>query len=96
MLRPNRKDLATRMSISLPESLAVNLDRMVFERGFESRSQVVAEMIHEHLTRHQQDLGNTVMAGTINLIYDRLSQDCGFTAQVFARMYCEFTCATRK
>lgn len=77
MLRPQRKDLATRMSISLPESLALDLDRMVHERGFESRSQVVAEMIHEHLTKHRQDLGRTVMAGTINLIYDRLSQDCG-------------------
>jgi CopG family nickel-responsive transcriptional regulator len=76
MLRPQRKDLATRLSISLPESLAISLDHMVKARGFESRSQAVVEMIHDHLTRHQQELGLSVMAGTINLIYDRLSQDC--------------------
>lgn len=77
MLRPQRKDPATRLSISLPESLAGSLDRMVQEKGFESRSQAVCEMVREHLTLHKQDLGNTTMAGTINLIFDRLSQDCG-------------------
>lgn len=77
MLRPNRHDPATRLSISLPASMAISLDRMVAERGFESRSQAVMEMIHEQLTRHREDLGNAVLAGTITLIYDRLSQDCG-------------------
>ena len=38
MARPIKKDLATRLSISLPESVANALDRMVSDRGFESRS----------------------------------------------------------
>lgn len=77
MLRPKRNDRATRLSISLPESLADSLDQMVQERGFESRSQAVCEMVWEHLTQHKQDMGNATMAGTVNLIYDRMSQDCG-------------------
>jgi len=77
MLRPQRKDPATRLSISLPESVAASLDRMIAERGFESRSQAVSVMVHEQLTRHEQQLGTAVMAGTVSLTYDRMSQDCG-------------------
>lgn len=77
MIRPNRKDPATRLSISLPASLVGSLDSMVKERGFESRSQAVMEMIHDQLTKHREQLGDAILAGTITLIYDRLSQDCG-------------------
>ncbi len=34
-----------RISVSLPQALIEELDEMVDERGFESRSQAIAEMI---------------------------------------------------
>lgn len=77
MARPIKKDLATRLSISLPESVANALDRMVSDRGFESRSHVIQEMVQEQLTRHAEFVGTGTLAGTINLTYDRLSGDCG-------------------
>jgi len=64
------KHKVSRISISLPEQLLLELDDMVEERGFESRSQAIAEMINNQLAEHQQELGDKVMAGTINLVYD--------------------------
>jgi len=59
-----------RISISLPEGLLNQLDGMVVERGFESRSQAIADMIYQQLTEHREQLGQDIMAGTINLVYD--------------------------
>jgi len=59
-----------RISVSLPEGLLHQLDKMVKEKGFGSRSQAIADMIHYQLTEHHQELGETIMAGTINLVYD--------------------------
>jgi CopG family nickel-responsive transcriptional regulator len=59
-----------RISISLPEGLLHQLDGMVAERGFESRSQAIADMIHQQVTEHREELGHDIMAGTINLVFD--------------------------
>ena len=63
----------SRISVSLPEPLLLELDRMVQERGFESRSQAIAEMIHHQLAEHKEERGEEIMAGTINLVYDHSS-----------------------
>jgi CopG family nickel-responsive transcriptional regulator len=59
-----------RISVSLPEELLMQLDGMVVERGFESRSQAIADMINHQLTEHREELGQDIMAGTINIVYD--------------------------
>lgn len=64
------KALAQRISISLPSKLATALDEMVTERGFQNRSQAVAEMIEQTLVAHKQQDGASVMAGTVTLFYD--------------------------
>lgn len=66
----NANGAITRVSISLPESLLHQLDDMVQQRGFESRSQAIAEMIHHGLAAHKSEVGNDIMAGTITLLYD--------------------------
>lgn len=60
----------TRFSISLPNELARELDRMVREKGYENRSLAVADMIRAHLVEHRQRLGNQEIAGTVTLVYD--------------------------
>lgn len=60
----------SRISISLPETLLQQLDDMVREKNYESRSQAIAEMIHHQLVEHRRQYGNTVMTGTITLVYD--------------------------
>jgi len=60
----------TRISVSLPDTLSAQLDEMVRVRGFESRSQAIAEMVSRQVTDYKKELGNEVMAGTITLLYD--------------------------
>jgi CopG family nickel-responsive transcriptional regulator len=43
---------------------------MVSECGFESRSQAISEMIHRQLAEHKTRLDDSIMVGTINLVYD--------------------------
>jgi CopG family transcriptional regulator, nickel-responsive regulator len=69
-LAVNSNGGVARISISLPEELLNQLDSMVAERGFESRSQAIADMINQQLIEHRKDLGQDIMAGTINLVYD--------------------------
>lgn len=64
------KPSIARISVSLPERLVYELDKMGNERGFENRSQMIAEMISHQITEHKQEVGNEIMAGTINLVYD--------------------------
>jgi CopG family nickel-responsive transcriptional regulator len=60
-----RRALVSRASLSLPEELLAELDAMVANRGFASRSQAVAAILH-----HRRDVGDRVMVGTITLFYD--------------------------
>lgn len=64
------KALVSRISISLPEDLLIELDAMVIGRGFESRSQAISDMINQQLVEHKRECGDEVMAGTITLLYD--------------------------
>jgi CopG family transcriptional regulator, nickel-responsive regulator len=60
----------SRISISLPETLLQQLDGMVREKNYESRSQAIAEMINHQLIEHRRQYGDTVMTGTITLVYN--------------------------
>ncbi|WP_370239345.1 nickel-responsive transcriptional regulator NikR [Neptunomonas phycophila] len=64
------KEKLSRISISLPESLLDGLDQMVNERGFESRSQAICDMINLQLNDHRAKQGHEVMTGTVNLVYN--------------------------
>ena len=64
------KDSVTRFSVSLPASLARELDRMAREKGYDNRSLAIADMIRAHLVDHRQQFGNTEIAGSITLVYD--------------------------
>jgi CopG family transcriptional regulator, nickel-responsive regulator len=69
MPRAKTKGNAARITISLPEALSANLDKMVAKRGYMSRSEAISKMISEQLVRHEEELGKQIMAGTITLIY---------------------------
>jgi len=60
----------SRISISLQEKILHELDKMVEECGFESRSQAISEMINRQVAEHKTQLDESVMVGTINLVYD--------------------------
>jgi CopG family nickel-responsive transcriptional regulator len=58
-----------RLSVSLPGELLAQLDAMVAARVLPSRSQVIAELIRHELASHNTQRTNSVLAGTITLIY---------------------------
>lgn len=70
MAKNSKTDGIKRITVSMPDDTFQALDRLVAQRGFESRSQLVAEMIHEHSAQHLGKMGKEVMAGTLTLVYD--------------------------
>jgi CopG family nickel-responsive transcriptional regulator len=60
----------SRISMSLPEELLSEVDVMVAERGFVSRSQAINDMLHQFLIEHKRERGEDVMVGIVTLVYD--------------------------
>jgi len=60
----------SRISMSLPYALLRELDRMVAERGFISRSQAMSDILHQFLIEHKRERGDDIMVGTVTLVYD--------------------------
>lgn len=63
-------DSVSRISMSLPTRLLQDLDQMVAERGFDSRSRAIGDVLHQALVDHKSDVGKDVMVGVITLFYD--------------------------
>jgi CopG family nickel-responsive transcriptional regulator len=71
-----------RLSVSLPSELLTQLDAMVEERELPSRSQMIAELIRHALAEHGESRANSVLAGTVTLIY---RADSGRVRQALAQ-----------
>ncbi|RQP24976.1 nickel-responsive transcriptional regulator NikR [Piscinibacter terrae] len=73
MKHDNKEDKAGvgRISVSLPAALLEDLDRLVIQRGYNSRSQAIAEVVHAQVVDSRNALDDDVMVGTITLHYDR-------------------------
>lgn len=59
-----------RVTVSMSEDTFQTLDRLVNDRGFDSRSQGIAEMIHSQAAEHLGKVGVEVMAANLTLVYD--------------------------
>ncbi|GAA5482670.1 CopG family ribbon-helix-helix protein [Haloferula sargassicola] len=70
MAREDNGEGLRRITVSMPEETFQSLDRLVNERGFDSRSQAIAEMIHQQAAEHLGKIGTEVMAGALTLVYD--------------------------
>jgi CopG family nickel-responsive transcriptional regulator len=60
----------TRLSVSIPADLVPRLDAMVRAKGYDNRSQAVADMVRAQLVEHHAQRGDHPIAGTITLVYD--------------------------
>ncbi len=70
MAKDDSSEGLRRVTISMCEDTFQSLDRIITERGFDSRSQAISEMIHQQAAEHLGKIGSQVMAGTLTLIYD--------------------------
>lgn len=66
----DNNDGLKRVTVSMPDETFQAFERLIAERGFDSRSQAVAEMIHQHAAQHLAKIGTELMAGTLSLVYD--------------------------
>jgi CopG family transcriptional regulator, nickel-responsive regulator len=62
-----------RMTVSLPHTVLAELDATVARRGFASRSQAVAELLHRGLVEDRNEFGDEVMCGALTLFYGQPS-----------------------
>lgn len=69
-LHTMNKPATTRFTASLPQDLLRNLDRIVREKGFASRSQAIAHVIRDTVDLHAQETDDVEAAGTLTLVYD--------------------------
>ena len=63
--------LVSRISVSIQPALLEELDAMVADRGYASRSAAVSDMVNAQLVEYKRQLGSDVMVGSITLHYDR-------------------------
>lgn len=63
------KTKLARISITVPEATLTALDQKIVDQHYESRSQAIVDMIHQHLITEQEN-SNAVMVGTLTLLYD--------------------------
>lgn len=94
--REDGSESLRRITVSMSEETFQSLDRLVNERGFDSRSQGIAEMIHCQAAEHLGKVGTEVMAGNLTLVYDEskssllrdLSRICrGYIAEVISSQH---------
>lgn len=67
------KEYVSRVTISISSALLDDLDMIVREKSYSSRSQAVSEMIHSRLVDHRQKQNDAIMVGTVTLFYNRKS-----------------------
>lgn len=48
---------------------------MSSQKGYENRSQAIADMIRDRLVEHRQKFANEEIAGTVTLVYDHHKQN---------------------
>jgi CopG family transcriptional regulator, nickel-responsive regulator len=70
MSKPSNS-LVSRISVSIQPALLEELDAMVEDRGYASRSAAVSDMVNAQLVEYKRKLGDKVMVGSITLHYDR-------------------------
>ena len=61
---------AARVSLSLPNGLAAELDGLVAAKGAASRSALVADLVRDAVVEHRSQKGRQPIAGILTLVYD--------------------------
>lgn len=69
--KKKKREPVTRISVSLPPSVARELDSLVTDRKFDSRSQAITSIINESLIDYRREAKRGIMAGSITLFFDQ-------------------------
>ena len=67
---PSKGQRVGRFSVSLPAGLLADLDAMLRKKGYDNRSQAIADMARAWIVEHRQGDPGREIAGAITLVYD--------------------------
>lgn len=74
--QPPRTDDLVRFSVAMPESLLVDFDGFVAQRGLaKNRSEVMRDLVREALVESRSTFPGTNVMGTLTIVYDHHSND---------------------
>jgi CopG family nickel-responsive transcriptional regulator len=62
--------LAGRFSVSLPQQLLGDFDAMLRQKGYDNRSQAIADIVRAWLVEQRRENPQQEIAGAITLVYD--------------------------
>ena len=66
---PKQEDLI-RLSVTLPRSLLDDLDQRVIAKGYDSRSELVRDLIRERIVSDAWAAGKSAVVGVLTISYD--------------------------
>ena len=91
----SRADRTIRFTVSLPEELLTELDKRVTVKGYESRSELVRDLIREKIVEDRwQDRGEDVV-GVLTISYDHHQRDLAYKImEVQHNQYVHILCST--
>jgi len=69
-------DFKQRVSLSLPETVVKDVDRIAQRKGYDSRSAIISEMLRQAIDRDDAKDDSTVMMGNISLVYTTQKNNC--------------------
>ena len=64
-----------RFGVSIPEDLLKKFDDIIDEKGYANRSEAIRDLIRDFIVRHEWEVGDKEVAGTITSVYNHDEAD---------------------
>ncbi len=64
-----------RFGVSMDDSLLAAFDEQIEQAGYPNRSEAIRDLVRDYLVRQQWQMPDTIVVGTITLVYDHHSSD---------------------
>ncbi len=64
-----------RFGVSIPSELLEKFDKIIQEKGYVNRSEAIRDLIRDFIVRHEWEVGDAEVAGTITMLYNHDEAD---------------------
>lgn len=59
-----------RFGVSIEKDLLDNFDKIIEEKGYNSRSEAIRDLIRDYIIKEKWNIGKDMVAGSISLVYE--------------------------
>ena len=67
--------MLVRFGVSVPSELLQKFDRIIEEKGYVNRSEAIRDLMRDFIVRHEWEVGDVEVAGTITMLYNHDEAD---------------------